>query len=485
MARGRKRTPCGRGRRANQYSRECESYTKKLAVIDFLKDNNMQETLDKFYSHLISSKRESKRKRIYEWEKSRAHIEAMVACSATANLKSARKKGTATTLSPTAEEGLVEWVNSMRGEGVPVSRLMLQLQALQIAKDIGVPDGIFEGRWSWQQGFLSRHGLSLRAKTRQGQKSPAAMEEAAQAFWQEVEDTKRELGVNKVYNADQSGILFEYLPKQTISKKGAKTVWVRCGGKDKERFTGMFLADSTGKQYDTFYVVKTEPSKIPEKAAYNYIAQHGFGDKLWPAMKDAQTQLGVQIYGNSSAWWNSDLSVAFLDYHFASRDEAEPILLLWDDFSAHWTDEVKKHATLLNVHLLKVPPGLTSVCQPADISWFRPLKQRLRRQWVNFLSQQLNDYSADGSHGKFELQPPSRREAVTWATTAWKQLGEVVIKSGFNPHTKRAMTEFAENDVIEQMESLQLIDDAVTVCDDDDVVEHCLDASDGNPSSIN
>ncbi|KAL3663665.1 DNA binding [Phytophthora oleae] len=128
--------------------------------------------------------------------------------------------------------------------------------------------------------FFSRHGLSLRTKTRQGQKPPPAMEKEARKFWQEVQQIRRELGVSKIYNADQSEICFEYLLKQTIIRKGAKTIWVRCGGKDKERLTGMFLADSTSKQCDSFFVVKTEPSKLPERAAYNYIAQHGFGDKL-------------------------------------------------------------------------------------------------------------------------------------------------------------------------------------------------------------
>ncbi|RAW20444.1 hypothetical protein PC110_g23114, partial [Phytophthora cactorum] len=151
--------------------------------------------------------------------------------------------------------------------------------------------------------------------------------------------TKAELGVDKVYNADQNGICFEYLPKQTVAKCGAKTVWVRCCGKDKERFTGMFLADSTGKQYEPFCVMKENPSKIPEKVVYNTIAQNGFGDTVWREIKATQSDLGLQIYANISAWWNTELSVAFLDYHFASRDDDAPVLLLWDDFSAHWTEE--------------------------------------------------------------------------------------------------------------------------------------------------
>lgn len=473
MARGRKRAPGSSGRRDNGHTRDCESFSKKLDIINYVRDHGMPATLNKFYSHLTKPKRESKRKRIYDWIKDREKIESKASSSATAHLKADRKKGTATTLSAIAEEGLVEWVNTLRGEGVPISRLMLQLQAVDIAHTEGIPEGVFEGSWCWQQGFLSRHGLSLRAKTRQGQKSPEAMEEAARAFWCEVERTKLELGVDKIYNADQSGICFEYLPKQTINKKGAKTVWVRCGGKDKDRLTGMFLADSTGKQYDPFYVVKTDPSKIPERAAYNYVAQHGFGDTLWRQMKSIQTDLQVQIYGNSSAWWNSDLSVAFLDYHFADRDEASPVLLLWDDFSAHWTKEAAQHAEILNIHLVKVPPGLTSVCQPADISWFRPLKQRLRKRWVDYIAQQLRTYSSSESSAKFVLSPPSRNDAIHWATTAWRELGTQVIRSGFKRQMAEPAADVPQNIVIQQLERLHAVEE--TVSDADDVVQHFLD----------
>ncbi|KAG3102694.1 hypothetical protein PI125_g14066 [Phytophthora idaei] len=70
---------------------------------------------------------------------------------------------------------------------------MLQLQTKDIAQEEGVPEGLFEGSWCWQQGFLSRHGLSLRSKTRQGQKPPAAMEEEAREFQQDVQKAKAEL----------------------------------------------------------------------------------------------------------------------------------------------------------------------------------------------------------------------------------------------------------------------------------------------------
>ncbi|OWY90969.1 LOW QUALITY PROTEIN: hypothetical protein PHMEG_00040650, partial [Phytophthora megakarya] len=81
------------------------------------------------------------------------------------------------------------------------------------------------------------------------------------------------------------------------------------------------------------------------------------------------------IYGNKTAWWNTDLSKNFLEFHFAKRENPdEKIILLWDDFSAHWTPEVTNYAASLNVLLLKVPLKYTYVCQPADISWNKPFK---------------------------------------------------------------------------------------------------------------
>ncbi|KAG2774130.1 hypothetical protein JG687_00018714 [Phytophthora cactorum] len=81
----------------------------------------------------------------------------------------------------------------------------------------------------------------------------------------------------------------------------------------------------------------------------------------------------INIDGNKSAWWDSKLSLEFLKYHFASRENIdENVLLLWDDFGGPVTAEVVQYAASTNVILLKVPPRYTYVCQPADITWNQP-----------------------------------------------------------------------------------------------------------------
>jgi hypothetical protein len=69
---------------------------------------------------------------------------------------------------------------------------------------------------------------------------------------------------------------FEYLPKKTISPKGDKTVWIRCGGKEKERATVMLTGDSDGVKYPPFVVYKMPPSKKPDLNVENMNERHGF-----------------------------------------------------------------------------------------------------------------------------------------------------------------------------------------------------------------
>ncbi|KAG6942327.1 hypothetical protein JG688_00018188 [Phytophthora aleatoria] len=127
---------------------------------------------------------------------------------------------------------------------------MLRLKDKEVADDLEIAG--FHGSWHWERGFLRRHRLSFRARTRQGQTTPDAANEVAVNFGVEVQRKMLELRVHKVFNADQTGVFFEYLLKRSINARGSKTVWVRHGGKDKERVTAMLLGDWAGGKYSPF-----------------------------------------------------------------------------------------------------------------------------------------------------------------------------------------------------------------------------------------
>ncbi|OQR82179.1 hypothetical protein ACHHYP_16359 [Achlya hypogyna] len=236
-------------------------------------------------------------------------------------------------------------------------------------------------------------------------------------------------GITKVYNADQTGCFFEYLPKKTVDCVGAPTVWVRCGGKDKERATAMLLADSDGVKHPLFLVFKSKSSSVPETCEENAVERHGWGEVNWSMIEPLQMLHNCQIYGNESAWWNADLSVAFLEFHFGQRHNMEEkILLVWDAFSAHWTDAVQAKAAELNVILMEVPASYSWCCQPADVGWNKPLKDGLRSRWISYLMKTLKNYDKSQP---FQFTPPSHNTIIEWIADSFDDLSKTVITNGF------------------------------------------------------
>ncbi|RHX98394.1 hypothetical protein DYB37_007340 [Aphanomyces astaci] len=67
----------------------------------------------------------------------------------------------------------------------------------------------------------------MRAKTRSGQAYLADDEKALTEFKDSIQKIIKDPNIDEIYNADQTGINYEYLPKQSIDKKGAKTVWIK------------------------------------------------------------------------------------------------------------------------------------------------------------------------------------------------------------------------------------------------------------------
>lgn len=111
-----------------------------------------------------------------------------------------------------------------------------------------------------------------------------------------------------VYYTWIAAAFFEYLPKRTINEKGAKTVWVRCGGKSKERATVMLLGNSDGQKCPPFVVFKTQRSTVPGRHEENLRDRHGFGNTVWREIKLLERDL--QVHGNAKGQFISCIPVS-------------------------------------------------------------------------------------------------------------------------------------------------------------------------------
>ncbi|KAH9119452.1 hypothetical protein LEN26_007955 [Aphanomyces euteiches] len=429
--RGRPRLKDGSKKPAKKFRNVHVTFKMKQAVIDSFDLVGMAATLAKHFPHHRGTQLDTTRKKVYGWLKQTDHIRVKAINPRTSHHLCSREIGMATTLPKECEEQLAQWVHSMRKDGVPVTPSMIRIMAHESAVEAGLDDSVFSASWSWLKGFKKRHNLSWRSRTRMGQDTQGDGEAVLSEFASRIAGLVRDHDIDIIYNADQTGVNYEYLPTRTLNPRGDKSVWIKCGGKTKDRVTAMAMADSTGKKYPLFLVMKTPASKIESVVQDNLTHRHGFGKQLWKEVGPIQERFGCQVYGNPTAWWNARISVEFLRYQFANRPDraTKKVLLLWDDFSAHFTEEVVACAEELNVLLEKIPPRFTWVYQPADVAWIRPMKCRLRKMWIDNLRRQvLNSKVQDKP---FKLQAPGRKTLVGWITDAWLGLSEPTILNGF------------------------------------------------------
>ncbi|KAG6947177.1 hypothetical protein JG687_00016284 [Phytophthora cactorum] len=102
--------------------------------------------------------------------------------------------------------------------------------------------------------------MALRARTHQGQTTPADAQEAAVPFRELTLSTMIEKQCTRLYIGDQTGIFLFYTFWETIIARGSKTVWIKCGNKDKVRATAIWLGDPVGNKYAPFSCIQEHTS---------------------------------------------------------------------------------------------------------------------------------------------------------------------------------------------------------------------------------
>lgn len=114
----------GNDRHTQLYEMNAECVDKKLAVLAlFAATCDIKTTIARYYPTLLNtSQYNTKRTQIYRWRKNEAKLRA-AARDHRGQHKKVKAAGLGTVLSSAVEEKIVQWVNELRKDGIPIPPL--------------------------------------------------------------------------------------------------------------------------------------------------------------------------------------------------------------------------------------------------------------------------------------------------------------------------------------------------------------------------
>ena len=168
------------------------------------------------------------------------------------------------------------------------------------------------------------------------------------------------LTTSRIYNADQSGLLFNKLPSHVfVKKESAKTARGCKRMKSKDRITMMIAIAANGDKLPLAVVGKTKNPRC---------------FKLKPSPLPYTHEKNAWFTQTITVWWILNV---FWPYHLKYHGDVNALLLL-ENCSAHkdldQPSVCKQFLIPDKCHIMFLPPNTTSRMQPADMGIIATMK---------------------------------------------------------------------------------------------------------------
>jgi hypothetical protein len=263
---------------------------------------------------------------------------------------------------PNIEEKLVAYIDLRakfyKRDKCGLSWQLLKIKAQKFADDLGMND--FKASDGWLNRTLKRSGkigISLH-----GEADDMVPEERFRIV-EEWKGTKFHPLIEKysvlpecIYNADQTGFFYQKLPNRLYVDKANKRDYAGAKQmKDKNRITVMVCTAANGSKVPLFVV-----GKYKNPTCFR-LCENDKPPMAYLHQKNAWFDKRVTL------WW---LNNVFIPSHWQKWGDTHCILIL-DNCTAHKIDEALLPTWL---HLIFLPPNMTSNFQPADMGMIASLK---------------------------------------------------------------------------------------------------------------
>jgi DDE superfamily endonuclease/Tc5 transposase DNA-binding domain len=272
-----------------------------------------------------------------------------------------------------------KWLRFMREKfsttKLPVSSVMIKLQALNYARAMGLSQNEFVASNGWLHRFKNRYGLkNINLHGEMGDVDLAAIDEEIKKLRLKL----AEFDLDCIFNMDETGLFFRCLPKRSYILKDESEKEVRGSKKmvDKNRVTLVVCCNAT----NSIKIPITMIGKPKQPECFKYI-------RACP----------VPYFDQSAAWMDAEKCQKWFDEVFVPnvrRFTQKKVALVWDNCPSHKI--LNNHA---DIEIILLPKNCTSRYQPLDQGILRALKCIYKKQLTLTLLELVDSWDEKRARG--------------------------------------------------------------------------------------
>jgi DDE superfamily endonuclease len=219
-------------------------------------------------------------------------------------------------------------------------------------------------------------GFDARA-THKSQDLPSKKEDEAKAFVNDMIPAVNMPSRDKrfIMNMDQTPVFFSMTPKTTLDECGTRTVNVRTSTGSTLRITAAVGVTAAGGKLPLMIVYKGNPNG---RIAHEFMdATKGYPQDCFYACQD-------------SAWMDEMVMLQWVDnvlrnpYVETVPPDVVPLLFL-DLYKCHLMSSIVTKIQDLGIKVQHIPGGCNGLTQPVDVGINKPLKNRIRHKWEDYM----------------------------------------------------------------------------------------------------
>ena len=271
------------------------------------------------------------------------------------------------------EHYLINFIDSNRKMGNPISTLAIIAEIIKLCPE--AKDASKGSLRVWVYRFMKRYTLSFRSSTHIGQKMPDNVVKEVKKFFKKVikERVSYPYGLKLICNMDETPIFLNMPPSKTIAKKGAKTVFIRTHNQEKVRISVLLTIAADGTKLPPFVIFKDK--------------KHGKNEenlKKLPMVQNGE----VFVACNENAWSTTHimkkwLNKVWIPYVNKINPEDGQGLMIIDSAPSHIKPSLLEYINKKKQKYVLIPPGMTRVLQPLDVSINGPFKRYMKNLYID------------------------------------------------------------------------------------------------------